>query len=140
MIALGARKATEPCAERAGELFDQRCAMLAALCALAATPAVRFSVGRDYPLWLDETWTGAIAADRDVRAVLAGLLSDANAPLYSLASWLWARVFGLSDPALRSLAAVFGVLAPLSALRAPLDRVTRWTWCAMLGCWVEGLV
>jgi hypothetical protein len=118
----------------------QKRVVLAALCALVATAVIRFSVGRHYPLWFDETWTGALSADRDFHTFYGDVLNDANGPLYYVASWLWATAFGVSNVSLRSLAAVFGLLAPLVALRAPLDRTTRWTWCAMLACWVQGLV
>lgn len=135
------RDAARPAqSEQGQEPRFQQAVVLTSLCVVAATSLARISIGRNTPFWLDEAFTGAISADADLRTLLHDILNDANAPLYYLLSWGWARVFGISDGALRALAALCGLLTPLVVLRAPLDRTTRWTWCAMLACWVQGLV
>src|SRR5258708_3646208 len=67
---------------------------------------------------------------------------DINAPLYSVLARAWAQFAGVSDHALRSLPAALGLLAPLIALvpRKLIDRATRFTWCALLACWIPGIL
>lgn len=108
---------------------------------LAATTIVRFTLYPG-PLWLDETWTGVIVTQQSLAGFIHRCAADVNGPLYSVLAALWALGFGVSDRALRSLPAIFGVLVPLAAL-APLgrlDRKTRLVWSALLACWIPGLL
>ena len=52
------------------------------------------------PLWLDETWTGAIAAQNSLQAVVHQIYNDVNAPLYYLLIHVWSIFFGISNEAL----------------------------------------
>lgn len=108
---------------------------------LLATTLMRFFVGAQQPLWLDETWTGMIAGQKTLGGFLQQLYIDPNAPLYYGIAWLWAQVAGFSDAALRAPAAVFGALAPLVVLSGAsgLDRRLRMLWCGLLACWIPGL-
>jgi hypothetical protein len=109
---------------------------------LAATTIAKFTIRSGEPLWLDEAWTGMIAGQRSIVEAARQARFDANAPLYYLVSWLWAPIGGLSDGALRLPATLFGVAAPLLAL-AParsLPRQVRFLWCALLACWIPGLI
>lgn len=110
------------------------------LCALVlATTALRFTVGRDLPLWLDETWTAMIASRPTAPALFHELHQDVNGPLYYLVAWAAAPVTGLSNAGLRVPAAIFGSLAPLLCLTLPDQRTGR-LWCAISALWVAGLV
>jgi hypothetical protein len=103
--------------------------------------AVR-SMHADAPLWLDETFTGAIAAEPSLQAVVHQILQDVNAPLYYLFAHYWSLLFGLSNQALRFPAFVFGSIAPLLCLlpAASIPRRTSLLWCALTALWLPGLL
>jgi Dolichyl-phosphate-mannose-protein mannosyltransferase len=93
------------------------------------------------PLWLDETFTGAIAAEPSLRAVVYQILQDVNAPAYYLIAHFWSLLFGLSNQALRFPAFIFASIAPLLCL-IPAPGITRRTsllWCALTALWVPGI-
>jgi hypothetical protein len=109
---------------------------------ILATTVLKFTLYARQPLGLDETFTGMIAGQPDLRALLHQCQLDVYAPLSYLVSWAWAQVSGLSDAALRFPSAVFACLAPLVAL-APsrlMPKSVRLTWAALLACWYPGLV
>ncbi len=95
----------------------------------------------DAPLWLDETFTGAIASEPSLPAVLYQILQDINAPLYYLIAHYWSLLFGLSNEALRFPALLFALMAPLLCL-LPVPGVSRrmsLVWCALTALWIPGL-
>ena len=103
--------------------------------------AVRLWLLRDFPLWLDETWTAVIAAQPGWAAFWREVWLDANAPLYYLAMALWPG--GDSNLALRLPSLIFMAATPLLALawKVPgLSRQTRLTWAALLFFWAPGLL
>ena len=111
-------------------------------CAFLLGTAIRVMVGGDQPLWLDETFTGAIAASPTYGDVLYQIMQDVNAPLYLLLAHANALVFGLSNEALRLPSLAFGCAAPLLCL-APTPGISRRTaliWCAAMSLWCPGLV
>jgi Dolichyl-phosphate-mannose-protein mannosyltransferase len=114
------------------------------LIAAAAAVLIGFALRAmhaDAPLWLDETFTGAIAAEPSLRAVVYQNLQDVNAPAYFLITHYWSLLFGLSDQSLRFPAFVFASTAPLLCL-IPAPGVTRRTsflWCALTALWVPGI-
>ena len=80
---------------------------LIALTALAA--ALRLPTLGSQSLWLDEVLTGRLA-----RGTLGDLLhrvagEEANPPLFYLLEWVWTRVAGTSEVALRLPSALFGI-------------------------------
>jgi hypothetical protein len=115
---------------------------LAALVAFAVGTALRFTVGFGEPLWLDETFTGAIAGQPDFVSLGHQVYADVNAPLYYLVMYGWTRLGGLSDLSLRWPSAVFATAAVLFAFRGGrgLDRRLCLIWGALLGLWQPGLV
>ena len=143
-VELPTRSATAPVATpparwtlaRAPELLT-----IAVVAALLLGIVLRFVVGRDLPLWIDETWTGGVISQPTLAAMLEQSLLDANAPVYYVFMYLWTALFGLSDAALRFPSLVFGVGAPLVALLATkgMDRTTRLTWCGLIALWVPAL-
>ena len=110
--------------------------------AIVASGLVRFVIARGQPMWLDETWTGAIAAQPHWADVWRQIYWDVNAPLYYLFAHVWAAVAGLSDAALRFPSAVFGAAAAVVVAAWPvagLTRNARLTWAAILACWIPGV-
>jgi uncharacterized membrane protein len=115
-----------------------------ALVASAAAVAIGFAIramNSNAPLWLDETFTGAIAAEPSLRAVLYQSLQDVNAPLYYVIAHYWSLLFGLSNQSLRFPAFVFALVAPLLCLiPAPgVSRRVSFLWCALIALWIPGL-
>jgi 4-amino-4-deoxy-L-arabinose transferase-like glycosyltransferase len=90
---------------------------LAALTALAAL--VRFAWIGDQSFWLDEAFTAG-GVDRGFGGLLSWVADhEATPPLYYALAWLWARLFGDGEVALRSLSAVLGTAAvPVAFLAA----------------------
>src|SRR3954454_23395163 len=95
---------------RTAKLLQSREArLLAGLIVLAA--ALRFATLGVQSLDSDEGFTAEIA-----RKSLGGALSqvphtESTPPLYYALLWLWAKLFGTSEYALRSLSALAGTLA-----------------------------
>jgi mannosyltransferase len=80
---------------------------LIALVALAA--ALRLWRLGHQSFWLDESFT-AMLVDRDLWGMLKGVRETESTPhLYYLLAWLWSRVFGDGEAALRSMSALFGI-------------------------------
>lgn len=105
--------------------------------ALAAGLMRRLLVGWDAPLWLDEAWTGSIAAQSTFRAFVELCLKEVNPPLYYLMIWGWSKIAGLSDVALRLPSLVFALLAPLLILlRGHAEPRTRSLWAAFAAVWL----
>ncbi|HTI67773.1 MAG TPA: glycosyltransferase family 39 protein [Caulobacteraceae bacterium] len=110
--------------------------------AIAASTVLRFVIGAGQPLWLDETWTGAIAGTTGFSAFWRQVYLDVNAPLYYLVMHLWQGVFGLSDASLRLPSAIFGAAAPLLVAFTGvkgLSRPARLTWAALIALWIPGI-
>lgn len=98
----------------------------------------RLWLGRDLPLWLDESWTGMIVSQPDLTSLWREIWLDINAPLYYQLMWLWTGVAGNSNFALRlpSLLFVIGAAAvPLLWRLDGLSRNSRIGWAALLFLW-----
>lgn len=138
-----AAKTVEICPRAQRSLRLPRLDALSTLTAAAIVlgVAIRVGVGGDQPLWLDETFTGAIAASPSLTDVLHQSFQDVNAPLYYIVAHAWALPFGLSNEALRSLALLFGCIAPLLCLipTPGISRRTGMVWAATMALWPPGL-
>jgi uncharacterized membrane protein len=98
----------------------------------------RLWLGRDLPLWLDESWTGMIVSQPDLTSLWREIWLDVNAPLYYQMMWLWTTIAGNSNIALRlpSLLLTVGAAAvPLIWRLDGLSRNARIGWAAMLLLW-----
>jgi mannosyltransferase len=100
---------------------------LHALIALVAFGALlRFATLDARGLWIDEVYTVA-----RVEIGLGGLVSEfvsegyRSAPLYFLVAWLWAKLFGTGEIALRSLTALLGTATIPVAYWAVRELATR---------------
>ena len=105
----------------------------------AAVLVLRILLGRDLPLWADETWTAMIATQPDWSGFWREAWLDCNAPLYYLLTALWTEVAGASHAALRAPSLLFVCLAGLAPLawRAPgLSREAALTWGALIFLWM----
>jgi Dolichyl-phosphate-mannose-protein mannosyltransferase len=112
-----------------------------ALAALAFGTLLRAYVNADEPFWFDEVWTGTIAL-QDLKGALDMILSDIIAPLYYLFIWAWAKVFGLSNLALRAPGMILTILAPIFAwllLRRRLGDYERSLFTILIALWIPGL-
>jgi len=137
-----ASTADEPAAAAAGRKLRLYLSLIALAVVLAITAYMRLTVGADRPLWLDEAQTGMLVIQPTLGDFIRQCTYDINAPLYSVLARIWAQFAGVSDPALRSLPVALGLIGPLIALvpRTLIDRPTRFTWCALLACWIPGIL
>ena len=79
---------------------------------LAAGAAIRFSTLGLESYHHDEVITAMRVLDGSFGHMLHEVkVSESNPPLYYVLAWGWARAFGLGEVGLRSLSALFGVLA-----------------------------
>lgn len=97
----------------------------------------RTMFGLDSPLWLDETYTGAIAIQPTLRGLVLDCLSEVGGPVYYSLMWCWEKLFGAGNLALRFPSLLFGALAPvLIFAKGHPDRFTRLFWAALAALWV----
>ena len=111
--------------------------------AILISSFAKLRVGAAAPLWLDETWTGAIAGQPDWQSTLRQIWLDANAPLYYLLEHLWIGFAGLSDAALRAPSLGFGLAAPILAVLLPMENwelEERLLFGGLVALWTEGVV
>jgi len=88
-----------------------------------------FALGKD-SLWFDEVLSanishGGLAAVFQASTTLDGM--NFHPPLYHLILHFWMLVFGQSDPALRSLSAIFGTLSVLLVYKVGTELFDRKT-------------
>jgi hypothetical protein len=122
---------------RAGRLWLRPALVLLAALVAAAVGAERLMLAVQ-PLWLDETWTGAIVTAPGWKSFLRELRLDVNAPLYYGLMRLWTGVFGASDLALKLPGMVLAAAAaaiPLAWRRGPLSFEARLCWATLLFAW-----
>ena len=111
-----------------------------ALAGIALSIAFRLAFGMDAPLWLDETFTGAIAAAPDFAAWLSWSLSELSGPAYYFPLWVWEKLAGESNVALRLPSLAASIAAPIFVWRyGHRDRDVRMVWAALLALWFPGL-
>jgi uncharacterized membrane protein len=95
------------------------------------------------PLWIDETFTGAIAGQTDFARFVQFARDDAPTSfLYYLIIHVWQMAFGLSDLSLRVPSVIFSLMAVGLAAwwRIPgMTAMERITWAALLATWPPGI-
>jgi 4-amino-4-deoxy-L-arabinose transferase-like glycosyltransferase len=101
---------------RAGAVNDE---LVLVVALTVAGAALRFSTLDVQSFWHDE----AVTAHRIIRHSLFATIgkvpgSESTPPLYYMLAWLWTRVFGISEPGLRSLSALIGTATVPVAYRA----------------------
>jgi hypothetical protein len=109
---------------------------ITAVAAILFALAARLFAQPGAHLWIDETFTGAIATQTTLRQVIH--LAHLDAPtstLYYVLMHVWTLLFGASDAALRAPSVICGLIAPLMIVVAPvpqLRRPDRLTWAALV--------
>lgn len=104
-----------------------------------AVLGLRLALGRDLPLWADETWTAMIAGQPDWSAFWREAWLDCNAPLYYVLISLWTELAGASNAALRAPSLLFVCLAGLTPVAwrpSGLSREAALAWGAMVFLWM----
>jgi mannosyltransferase len=99
--------------------------LLASLVVVAA--AARFVALGHQSFWVDETVTATLLG-KSFPGMLAELPhSESTPPLYYVLAWLWAKVFGTGEAALRSLSALVGTATVPVVFAAGRELVSRRT-------------
>jgi uncharacterized membrane protein len=94
-------------------------------------------------LWIDETFTGAIAGQKNWGDFI--FFARADAPpsfLYYCFMHFWQMIFGLSDASLRAPSLICSLIAPLIIIlsKVPgLSRTEKLSWAALLALWIPGI-
>jgi hypothetical protein len=108
--------------------------------ALVIGTAWRLLVGWNNPLWLDETYTGMIAMRPDIASLIRECLRELSGPVYYSTIWVWAKLAGVGNDALRVPSLLFSLAAPLLIWwRGHPERTTRLVWGALTVLWLPGL-
>ena len=91
------------------------------------------------PLWYDEQFT-VLVSRMDYAHMLAAVAADAHPPAFFVLSWVWGRVAGTGEIAMRLWPAIFGaasVAAADAVLRrwevSPAARLAALTWLGFSG-------
>lgn len=99
--------------------------------------ATRLLFGRDTPLWFDETFTGVIAGQANLAGLVGWLRTELTGPLFYAPLWLWAKVAGVGNAALRLPSLILSLAAPALILwRGHPDRDVRLFWGAATLLWL----
>jgi Dolichyl-phosphate-mannose-protein mannosyltransferase len=131
---------TDPSTWRA-ELGEHRQETIVFLCALALGCAHILMVARDVPFWIDETYSGVIATQTTLKALFDWCRNEAGGPVYYAFLWLWEKVAGSTNYALRLPSMAFMFCAPLSIIFfAKQERRLTLVWAALVAIWTPGLM
>ena len=100
---------------------------------MALAAALRLVAIGTQSFWSDEAIT-ALLVRRDLGSLLSGVAdTESTPPLYYVSAWLWAKLAGADEVGLRSLSALFGILAvPVGYGAARALVSTRAAWIAGL--------
>lgn len=109
--------------------------MLAAALVLGLTGRIAYSYNA--PLWFDETFTAVIASQPSFAGLLDWCLHELTGPAFYLPLWLWQKLAGNSDLALRLPSLILSVMTPLAILRfGNRDADLRLWWAVFVLLWV----
>ncbi len=112
----------------------------ALILALLGGMAWRLAVGWDRPFWFDETFTGTIAIQPDLAGLVRDCLIEIGGPVYYSLMWVWEKLAGAGDTALRVPSVAMSVAAPLLILwRGHPDRDTRMLWAGLAALSIPAL-
>lgn len=101
----------------------------------------RIAYGWGAPFWFDETFSAVIATQPNVAALVAWCLTEVTGPAFYMPLWLWEKVVGASDAALRAPSLILSFAAPLLiAWKGSRDRDLRLFWAVAVLLWVPSFV
>lgn len=116
----------------------RRWALLAAALVLGLSGRIAYS--HNAPLWFDETYSGVIASQATLVGLLEWCLHELTGPAYYLPLWLWEKVAGHGDFALRLPSLVLSLATPFAILRfGHRDANLRFWWTVVVLLWVPFL-
>jgi hypothetical protein len=128
-------KSGTACADRPTSLQDDWVLLFFAV-AVVLGFVCRVTAGWGLPLWFDETFTGTIAAQKGFADLVRWCLSELTGPAFYFPMWLWVKVAGSSDVALRAPALAFSFITPLIiAFWGHPDRTIRLFWATLILLW-----
>jgi uncharacterized membrane protein len=109
--------------------------------AIVAGIAHRLIFGWFAPLWLDEAYTGVIAAQPGIAGLIQWCRQEMTGPFYYAGIWMWEKLAGDSNLALRlpSLIASLGAIALVAAFGGS-NRRERLLWTGLTAIWLPGLL
>lgn len=97
------------------------------------------AAGLTAPLWLDENFSATIAVQPTFKKLVEWCVSELSGPLYYSLLWMWERVAGDQNIALRIPSLLFCLAAPaFLAWKGHEDRQTRYLWALSVGLWTPG--
>ena len=97
----------------------------------------RIAYGWQAPLWFDETFSAVIATQPSAAALLHWCLNEMTGPAFYMPLWLWVKLAGSSDMALRVPSLILSIAAPLLILwKGAADRDLRLWWAVFALLWV----
>lgn len=101
--------------------------------------ACRIFSGLDTPLWFDETFSAVIASQDSLHGVVRWMLSELSGPTYYSLLFLWEKIAGNGNIALRLPSLLLSIATPLLILwRGHPDRNVRMLWAAITALSVIG--
>ena len=103
--------------------------------------AGRLAYGWHAPFWFDETFSGVIASQRDVGALVSWCLHEVTGPAYYMPLWAWEKLAGNGDIALRLPSLACSLAAPmLIGWKGSRDRDLRLFWATLVLLWLPAQV
>jgi hypothetical protein len=110
------------------------------MAAFAIGLANRLLAGLDVPLWLDENFSAEIASQTSLHGLVAWCLNELSGPVYYMTLFLWEKLAGNGNVALRLPSLVFSIAAPLLILwRGHPDRQVRLLWAGITALCLNGV-
>ena len=92
------------------------------------------------PLWLDENFSATIAAQPTFARLVNWCLNELSGPLYYSLLWVWEKIAGDGNVALRIPSIALSIAAPGFLLwKGHPDRTTRTLWALYIALWQPGL-
>lgn len=113
--------------------------MLAVAVALGVTGRIAYGWGA--PFWFDETFSGVIATQPNIAALVAWCLTEVTGPAFYMPLWAWEKIAGSSDTALRMPSLALSFAAPMLILwKGNPDRDIRLFWAVIVLLWVPSFI
>ncbi|MEJ5975453.1 hypothetical protein WG901_02305 [Novosphingobium sp. PS1R-30] len=95
---------------------------------------ILYSTGK--PFWFDETFTGVIASQPTLSGLFGWCRAELTGPAFYAPMWLWAKLAGSSDFALRLPSLFLSIVTPLAVLWwGNRDAALRWWWAVFILLW-----